>query len=456
MKQSRFVPTLLRVATRACATLFLSHYLLAAPPPTEREILAARDAALQPATINFNPDDAHYGPDKRTMQGIAAIARAPGGRLWATWSGGPAEEGPDNYTMLSTSADDGRTWSGVRAVIDCPGLARAGGPNIWVDPQGKLWWFYTQSAFWWDGLAGVWAVTTDEPDKDHPRWSKPRRLFDGKMANKPTVLRNGDWLYPSAFWDLPLTIELPKKIMIAPNQYKYNWVSVPAELLNRKRPQPGAHVYVSHDRGATYQHLGMAVIPDSNFQEHMIVERNIVEHNDSRLWLLARTDALADASVPPTGHVGMAESFSSDGGHTWTRGQSSTIPHVNARFFIRRLNSGKLLLVKQNPPLDAGWLADPSVYNRLQKRSHLTAYLSADDGQTWSGGLLIDDRISVSYPDGIQAPDGRIFIAYDFNRKTDKEILLAVFTEEDVMAKKLVDPRSALRLLVNKATGKQP
>jgi hypothetical protein len=42
---------------------------------------------------------------------------------------------------------------------------------------------------------------------------------------------------------------------------------------------------------------------------------------------------------------------------------------------------------------------------------------------------------------------------YDFNRKTDKEILLAVFTEEDVAAKKLVDSRSALRLLINKATG---
>src|ERR1035438_1754781 len=67
-----------------------------ATPPTKREILAAKDAALQPATINFRPDDEHYGPNKRMMQGIASIARAPGGRLWATWSGGPAEEGPDN------------------------------------------------------------------------------------------------------------------------------------------------------------------------------------------------------------------------------------------------------------------------------------------------------------------------------------------------------------------------
>src|SRR5579872_4003018 len=107
--------------------------------PTEQEILAAAEATLRPAIINFHPDDAHYGPARRVMQGVPAVARAPGGRLWATWSGGPAEEGPDNYTMLATSNDDGRTWSGLRAVIDCPGLVRAGGPNIWVDPQGKLW-----------------------------------------------------------------------------------------------------------------------------------------------------------------------------------------------------------------------------------------------------------------------------------------------------------------------------
>jgi hypothetical protein len=89
------------------------------------------------------------------------------------------------------------------------------------------------------------------------------------------------------------------------------------------------------------------------------------------------------------------------------------------------LNSGKLLLVKNNPPLAVAWLADPSITNRNQKRSHLTAYLSPDDGVTWSGGLIIDDRISVSYPDGVEAPDGRIFIIYDYNRITDKEILMA-------------------------------
>src|SRR5678816_4100427 len=93
---------------------------------------------------------------------------------------------------------------------------------------------------------------------------------------------------------------------------------------------------------------------------------------------------------------------------TWTVGEESKIPHVASRFFVRRLRSGNLVLIKHNPPLDVAWLARASIYNANQKRSHLTAYLSPDDGKTWRGGLLLDDRQWVSYPDGDQAPDGRI------------------------------------------------
>ena len=90
-------------------------------------------------------------------------------------------------------------------------------------------------------------------------------------------------------------------------------------------------------------------------------------------------------------------------------------------------------------------------------RSHLTAYLSDDDCLTWHGGLVLDERMSVSYPDGFQAPDGRIFIQYDHNRKSDdpdnefarnskgSEILMAVFTEKDVAASKIVSDKAILK-----------
>jgi hypothetical protein len=63
---------------------------------------------------------------------------------------------------------------------------------------------------------------------------------------------------------------------------------------------------------------------------------------------------------------------------------------------------------------------------------------------------LLDERQRVSYPDGDQAEDGRIFITYDFDRRGAREILFAVFTEEDVLAGNLVSEGSRLRALINK------
>jgi hypothetical protein len=69
---------------------------------------------------------------------------------------------------------------------------------------------------------------------------------------------------------------------------------------------------------------------------------------------------------------------------------------------------------------------------------------------------MLDERKGVSYPDGDQTKDGTIFVIYDFDRTGAKEILMARFTEEDVLAGKVVTSNSALRLLVNKATGVIP
>jgi hypothetical protein len=84
-----------------------------------------------------------------------------------------------------------------------------------------------------------------------------------------------------------------------------------------------------------------------------------------------------------------------------------------------------------------------------KSRSHLTAFLSDDDGRNWTGGLLLDDRMNVSYPDGVQAPDGRIYIVYDRERFAAREILMAVFTEAD--ARSGTDGNARLRVVVNRA-----
>lgn len=421
-----------RLPDSATSALLCFATLLSLPIVTR----AADDPAMEPASVNTSPG-AEYGDETRRFQGIPSIARAPGGRLWVTWYAGGTNEGPENHVLLSTSGDDGSTWSPVRVVIDPPDMVRAYDPCIWTDPQGRLWVFYGQSFGWWDGRAGVWAIVTDEPDKPSPRWSAPRRIGDGVMMNKPTVTRSGDWLLPIAVWSHAPRTEVP-------------WdptLRIPAEYLKWDPKRAGTHVYRSRDNGDSFEHIGTARVPDVVSDEHMIVERK-----DGSLWMLVRTGSTANEAKGVFTTKGISESISTDGGRTWSPGQPSSIPHIPSRFFIRRLTSGRLLLVKHNPRMDSAWL-QPLEVEAWQRRSHLTAYLSDDDGRTWYGGLLIDPRLVVSYPDADEAPDGRIFLVYDYNRKTDKEVLMTTFTEEDVAAGKLIGPHSRLRQLVNKATG---
>jgi len=168
-------------------------------------------------------------------------------------------------------------------------------------------------------------------------------------------------------------------------------------------------------------------------------EYQVIERKDGTLWLLTRT------------RYGIGESFSHDGGKTWSEVAPSDIQSSVTRFFVTRLHSGNLLLVK-NGPID-----------KKVGRSQLMAFVSDDDGQSWSNGLMLDGRTDqgailkgVSYPDGVQHSDGTIYIIYDHGRQTEKEILLAVFTEADVLAGKPVSDKARFKIVVNKAQGKNP
>jgi hypothetical protein len=66
-------------------------------------------------------------------------------------------------------------------------------------------------------------------------------------------------------------------------------------------------------------------------------------------------------------------------------------------------------------------------------------------------GLVLDERETVSYPDGAEAEDGRIFIIYDRNRYTDAEIWMAVFTKQAVTAAACSSEPCRLRVPVSAA-----
>jgi hypothetical protein len=373
------------------------------------------DISLQPATLITAPgaefDDAH-----RRWQGIPSIERAGNGRLWAVWYSGGKTEEPGNYVVLVTSADDGACWSAPCLIVAPPDPAvRCFDPNLWHDPRGRLWLFWAQSEGMFDGRVGVWASVCTDSGSAAPAWSAPRRLCHGIMMNKPLVLDDGAWALPAAVWSHMPT----KRDDMAAERF--------------------SSLVVSTDEGQTWAWRGGADVPRRWFDEHMVVTRR-----DGTLWMLVRTEH------------GIGEAVSADGGATWTANPALALPGPNSRFFLRRLRSGRLLLVNHEPA--GGWSrvtgqVDTSAgAPSYRTRDHLTAYLSDDDGRTWQGGLLLDAREQVSYPDGVQAEDGRIYVIYDRERYGAREILLAVFTEDDILAG-TPDPAARLRVLVNAATG---
>ena len=338
------------------------------------------DIALEPATVIVNPWKQHVPPT--TRQGVPGIERTTKGRLWVVY--GRDVESPRNYQVLIRSDDDGHTWSDPQVmVLPCRDV-RAMSASIWTDPQDRMWVFWGQSFGQQDGRYGIWTIVTSNPDAENPTWSKPRRLGNGIMLNKPMVLSNGDWLFTSSVWKTDNSIK----------------------------------VYASHDQGKTFELRGTANIVNAELRgpdEPMIVERK-----DGSLWMLVRVR-------------GIGQTVSYDLGKTWTPVERLKIPHPTTRFFVRRLKSGALLLVKH------GSMAEKT------RREKLVAFVSDDEGQTWQGGLMLDKREKVTYPDGVQAGDGTIYIIYDYNRTPNGAVFMAKFREADVRAGKIVTENARLR-----------
>ncbi len=322
------------------------------------------------------------------------MAVTPGGRLWATWYAGvtPGED-HNNYVVLSTSGDNGKTWNEVLVVDpDADGPRRTFDPELWMAPNGKLRWSWSDRDRGDSKTDGLWMIEFSDPESDQSPWSQPVRLATGVMMCKPLVLTTGEWVMPVCTW---FTEQSSKMV-------------------------------VSTDAGKTWSIRGGASAPKEQrlFDEHMFIERK-----DGAIWVLSRTK------------YGIGESVSTDRGVTWPDLTPSKLQHPSARFFIRRLSSGNLLLVKHGP-----------LYEKTG-RSHLTAYISKDDGVSWQGSLLLDERSGVSYPDGQQDQDGLIRIIYDYSRTGERLILMASFREEDVSAGRTDSQTVHLRQRVSKGSG---
>lgn len=350
-----------------------------------------------------------FTSEHRLWQGIPSIETTVKGRIfYSLYSGGVKEE-KGNFVLLIKSDDGGKTFSQPIAVAFNE-KGRCYDSVLWMDPLGRLWFTWSYASDVEEG--GVYACVCNEPDANELSWSSTFKIGKYVMMNKPNVLSSGEWLFPIAVWD-----EKIEKPALSPEQYDLG-----------KEPT-GAFVYKTLDNGKTFFKQGVVVAKERSFDEHMFLEKR-----DGTIAMFIRTS------------YGIAVSYSSDKGKTWGQAVDSKLGGPSSRFFIKRLPSGRILLINH--------------YN-FTGRNNLTALLSEDDGKTYKYSLLLDERDFVSYPDATVGKDGYIYITYDRERGTLKnsltevyacarEIIMAKITEEDIINGKLISPKSELKKIVSK------
>lgn len=326
----------------------------------------------------------------RNFEQVPAIGTSSDGKqIFVAWYSGGAAPGPGNYVTLSVSQDAGATWMNDQLAV-YPNLPeyRFFDPAFWRDKNGQLHLFYgsAKDSLIWDGFGGVNSLEIAW-DGAKITYSKPQRISDGVMSNKPVYLASKDLALFPVYVDKPL----------------------PSDSSGKAFPENGAFIRAldyskSNDLTSVTNYSSIQIADSIRIHD----EPQLVEISDKgNLMAMVRTTK------------GIYFTTSSDYGLTWTPVEpfKASGPTTSSRFYLGKLASGSLLLIS----------------NSSTTRNNMTAFISKDGGKTWPHKLLLDARENVSYPDADQTPDGRIHVVFDHERTSAKDILYCRFTEEDVI-----------------------
>jgi hypothetical protein len=344
-------------------------------------------------------------------QGIPAVEVTPLAKIFVAWfSGSYAEPFPGNTIYLQIGRVD-KEFSCPFPIMIPQGMARVYDPTLWLAPDLSMWLIYNYS----DPVSGehdVRAIVCHEPDAPVLKWTQPRRLgFNVPFSfriNKPTVLKNGDWVMPVTW-----TQQAIKWNQDAIEKWKHPELLWDTEKQSWRNPETRPEldwfdldgqfqaVAISSDKGTTWNLFGKVKAPAWAL-ENMIVERVCGE-----LVMYIRTSA---------GHIWQSSSF--DGGKNWLEAKATDIVNPSSRFYIGKLRNGLWLFV--NTP-------------HHEERNSLWAYLSDDEGRSWKRSLLLDDRAKVSYPDVVEAGDDKLYIVYDRDRYFVGEVILSTVALNEIV-----------------------
>lgn len=266
-------------------------------------------------------------------------------------------------------------------------------------------------------------------------WSDPRPLFGDKdnlkVSNERALLRTRSgvliaafmnlnerkWTWQNELHDAP-GAQLPTYVMRSLDDGRTwrdvqkmhdDWSGAVRDMIQsedgrviftamKMRHDPGRHsvlTYSSTDDGLTWSPSNLI---DLGGRGHHggVTEPTITQLRDGRFWMLIRSNWGQFLS-----------GYSSDGGRYWSVIQPSGIAASSAPAMLKRLASGRLLLIWNRPFPEGqdswqlsggdGFWSDTPVSNY---REQLSLALSDDDGKTWSSPVVIarQPKTWLAYP----------------------------------------------------------
>lgn len=278
----------------------------------------------------------------------------------AAWFGGKQERSPDVGIWISRRDSSG--WSplveAANGVQDTGERHPCWNPVLFQPARGPLLLFYKvgpSPSAWWGML-----ITSVDGGRT---WSKPQRLPDGFLGpikNKPIQLNDGSILCPSS-------------------TEHAGW---------------RVHMERTPDLGKTWQQIG----PINDGKEFGAIQPTILTYAFGKMQILCRSRQQK-----------ITESWSEDGGRTWTAMKATTLPNPNSGIDAVTLRDGRALLV----------------YNHTQRgRSPLNVAISSD-GKTWKAALELETQPGeYSYPAVIQTADGLVHVTYTWKRERIKHVVI--------------------------------
>ena len=297
----------------------------------------------------------------------STLAETPTG-LVAAWFGGTRERHPDVGIWLSHRETE--RWT-VPVEI-ATGVQTDGtrlpcwNPVLFQIPGRELLLFYKvgpSPAAWW----GMLKRSAD----GGKTWSAAERLptgILGPIKNKPVLLPSGALLCPSSSED----------------------------------PRWQVHFERTTDWGKTWQKTE----PVRDEMGAGAIQPSVLFHPNGELQALCRSQK--------SGFI--LETWSNDGGNTWSPLQKTDLPNPNSGTDAVTLADGRQVLVYNPTSPRPGQFSGP--------RSPLGVAISPD-GKTWKPLVTLEsDPGEYSYPAVIQTADGRVHITYTWKRQRIRHVVL--------------------------------